>query len=58
MNHREQWDEQHYSFKRNSGLRREDFAEDKSTWDSIIFYACVVIGVVLYVGFGFLGWAK
>jgi hypothetical protein len=58
MNHREQWDEQHYAFKRNSGLRREDFAETNGRWDIAVFIIAVAIGVITYLGVGFLGWCK
>lgn len=52
---REIWDEDHYKFKRNSGLTKADF-EGESKWDKIVFGACIAIGIILYIGYGFMGW--
>ena len=54
---REIWDEQHYKFKRNSGLTKADF-ECEPIWDRVIFFSCIVIGIIIYIGYGFMGWGN
>lgn len=40
-------------------LTKADFETlDNDTWDKVVFVACIVTGIILYVGFGFLEWAK
>ena len=42
---REVWDEQHYKFKRTSGLKAHDFAETSDKWDKVVGVVALILAV-------------
>ena len=51
---RDKWDADNYAFKRNSGLRREDF-EEGVDWSGIGDRAVVVVCLIIAVWLMFSG---
>ena len=50
---REVWDEQHYKFKRTSGLKAHDFAETNAKWDKVVGVVAIILAVcVLLLEYG------
>lgn len=54
--YRNPYDRDHYHFIRNSGLRPYDFEKKENNLDALVGWSAVVMGVVVYVGYFFMGW--
>lgn len=56
--YRESYDRDNFHFIRQSGLKPHDFEGEGRNLDAVVGYACIVVGVIAYVGYVFLGWAN